>query len=62
MSMNPNEYNDEMFCDHCEKDTIHLIRYSGHERDSSGDYFECLTCHWWRTGATDELNPPYSKD
>jgi hypothetical protein len=49
---------DDKFCKHCQKETSHKITDSGHERDSSGDYFECLECHWWGTGLADEYYPP----
>lgn len=50
-------YQDEMWCDHCDKDTQHKVIDSGHERDSSGDWRECLECHWTKTGHG-EYEPP----
>ena len=51
-------YEDECFCDHCNADTRHKFKDSDHERDSSGNYRECLTCGWWRTGMDDTYYPP----
>lgn len=53
-------YEDERFCHHCKKTTNHKCRDSGHERDSSSDYQECLECHWWQLGIMrwDEYHPP----
>lgn len=56
------EYKDEYFCEHCGKDTMHLVKSYEHERDSSGDLFECLVCHYWRGGLTDEQNPPHNEE
>ena len=55
-------YIDERHCDHCDKDTNHRCKDSGHERDSSGDYQECLVCKWWMTGYRREYNPPHGDD
>jgi hypothetical protein len=52
------EYEDEMYCENCRKDTRHFISESGHERDSSGDLFRCLECRWWATGLTGTYHPP----
>jgi len=52
------KYQDEAFCDHCDRDTPHLFRDSGHERDSSNDTRECLVCRWYWSGLTDEYSPP----
>lgn len=52
------EYIDAKFCDHCQKETMHRSIDSEHERDSSGDYYECLECRWWGTGLSDEYYPP----
>ena len=54
-------YIDEYFCDHCDKDTLHKILESGHERDSSNDYFECLECGWSKSGHG-EYEPPVEDD
>lgn len=51
-------YLDERLCKHCDTDTKHRCKDSGHERDSSGDYQECLVCKWWMTGYSYEYNPP----
>lgn len=54
-------YLDERFCDHCNARTEHNCRDSGHERDSSADYQECLTCHWYCMGMSGEYHPPLSE-
>ena len=51
-------YEDEAFCDHCEKYTQHIFHDSGHERDSSGDLRECQVCKWYKYGLTDTYTPP----
>jgi hypothetical protein len=51
-------YEEECFCEHCQKDTMHLVFETGHERDSSGDWRECLECKWTCSGLTDRYNPP----
>ncbi len=48
----------ESFCDHCGKNTPHLIENAGHERDSSWDREECLVCHWWNLGLSGTQLPP----
>lgn len=48
---------DEFWCTHCGRDTQQKYR-TPHERDSSNDYFECLTCGWIRTGHADEYEAP----
>lgn len=49
----------ERFCPHCEQNTKHYLELSMHERDSSGDYYECQTCRWWTTGIwPNDYNPP----
>lgn len=53
----PYYYQDEMFCRHCDKDTQHKIHDTDHERDSSGDWRECLVCHWTKSGHG-EYEPP----
>jgi hypothetical protein len=35
---------DERFCPACDADTLHLCRYTEHERDSSGNYRQCTVC------------------
>lgn len=42
---------DEAFCQNCNRDTQQKFVDAGHERDSSGNRQECLTCGWWRLGA-----------
>jgi hypothetical protein len=56
------KYKDEKFCEHCGKDTLHLIHDTEHERDSSRDYFECLVCRWWGFGILGKYNPPTEVD
>lgn len=53
------EYNDTEFCEHCKKDTMHLIYESGHERDSSNDWRQCLTCHWTWNGFDNKYHQQY---
>lgn len=48
----------EHYCDNCDEDRPHLGEYSNHERDSSGDCFECLVCRWVYTGISGRYNPP----
>lgn len=55
----PQFYKKERFCDHCQKDTTHECKDSDHERDSSGDWQECLVCGWYKTGRSDEYFPGY---
>ena len=47
------EDKERRYCDICDKDTLQLIKDSGHERDSSNDYHECLTCGHYKTGWSD---------
>jgi hypothetical protein len=49
---------EERWCGHCQADTQQRGHDSGHERDSSGDFWECLTCHWYYTGYTGKWEPP----
>ena len=51
-------YTDVRWCPNCNKDTEQRCRDSNHERDSTMDYQECLTCHWVRTGWTGEWEAP----
>jgi DNA-directed RNA polymerase subunit RPC12/RpoP len=46
----PHDEIDEYFCPNCSKDTQQKFTDGGHERDSSGDRFECLTCGWAKFG------------
>jgi len=54
-------YEDTLHCDHCDRDTPHRCMDGGHERDSSGDYRECLECGWYRMGGG-EYEPPIRDD
>jgi hypothetical protein len=51
-------YVDTRFCDHCDDDTWHRCSDSGHERDSSWDYQECLKCKWYKFGLSAKYGPP----
>lgn len=51
----------ELYCDHCDKDTKQQVSESGHESDSSGDYFECIECGWFKLGLTDEWHEPFKE-
>jgi len=55
-------YEDEAFCDHCGQDTRQRFHDSGHERDSSNDWRECLVCHWVKFGYADTFSPPLGSD
>jgi len=55
-------YEIESHCPHCDADTLQLFTDSEHERDSSYDRQECLTCHWWKIGLSDEWRPPNELD
>lgn len=50
---------DTRYCDHCKKDTQQNCRDSGHERDSSDEWQECLTCHWFKSGMSSEWRAPH---
>jgi predicted amidophosphoribosyltransferase len=52
------EYEDERYCSHCGRETPHLCRDGGHERDSSNDYQRCRVCEWWALGWIGKYNPP----
>lgn len=55
----PEAWRDDVhYCDHCERDTPHDAHDSGHERDSSGDWRECLVCRWRYSGLTGRYSPP----
>jgi dCTP deaminase len=58
MKTEEKEFEMVSFCPSCDTETTHLMRPSGHERDSSGDYERCLACGWWKTGISDEWSPP----
>jgi hypothetical protein len=51
-------YQDERFCDHCDKYTEHTCKDDGHERDSSYDYEECNVCKYYSYGMSSEQSPP----
>jgi hypothetical protein len=53
------EYTDERFCENCDTYTSQICRDSGHERDSSGDYEECLVCRWYKSGLTNKRSKPF---
>lgn len=44
----------ELYCGNCDKDTNQKVYESGHERDSSGDRFECTECGFVKYGLTGE--------
>ncbi len=52
-------YDDELFCDHCQRDTEHIVRDTGHERDSSQDQYTCTACKWYRYGLSGDYNSPF---
>lgn len=52
------KYIDERYCEKCGEYTEHEVRDAEHERDSSGDYEECLICGWWETGMSSVRQPP----
>lgn len=54
-----NEYLDERFCEHCNKDTEHTCIDSGHERDSSWDKQTCNECQWYAFGIDDKYTKPF---
>lgn len=54
----PKNREEQFFCENCKADTLHFVIDSDHERDSSGDYRKCLTCHWTYTGLEGEYLPP----
>ncbi len=47
---------DERFCVNCEKYTLHKVRDSQHERDSSSDWQQCLECNLEYFGLTGQYN------
>lgn len=49
---------DERWCGHCDDYTEQTLKSGEHERDSSGDWQECLRCHWHRIGYGD-WQPPF---
>ena len=54
-------YVDKRYCGHCNNDTMQECRDSGHERDSSNDYQECLACHWYKCGMNPHWEPPFEE-
>jgi len=52
------DYEDDDFCDHCQKETKHLCHSDGHERDSSGDWRKCLVCGWRYSFYTGKYEEP----
>lgn len=49
---------DTRYCPNCDADTLQEVVDDTHERDSSGDYRECLTCRWVYTGTSGKYRPP----
>lgn len=58
----PGYYKDERFCQHCDRDTPHECKDSGHERDSSMDYQKCLICKYYMLGMSSKLAEPYEEE
>jgi ribosomal protein L44E len=50
-------YRDERYCPFCDRETAQEVTDSEHERDSSGDYQECLECSATYWGFTGEWEP-----
>lgn len=50
------------YCDHCNNYTPHHVYDSGHERDSSHDYWQCLRCGWEKHGLGGCYHKPNSSD
>lgn len=51
-------YTDTLFCDHCQKDTEHIVQDDEHERDSSNDVETCTVCRWYRSGYDGKYHAP----
>lgn len=51
-------YTDIMFCDHCQRDTDHIVQDNEHERDSSDDIETCTVCRWYRSGYDGKCHAP----
>jgi hypothetical protein len=51
-------YNDERWCDNCNRETPHECYDSGHERDSSSDWHRCTICLYTWSGYTGRQYPP----
>lgn len=49
---------DEMWCGHCDNDTIHICRYDTHERDSTQNFFVCTECRWAYHGLSGKYDKP----
>jgi hypothetical protein len=56
------EHTDEAHCPNCNADTQQTFVDAGHERDSSGNRQECLTCGWYRYGAGEFQAPLHIMD
>ena len=56
------QYHDTEFCDHCDKDTRHIVYDSQHERDSSNDWRKCLACNWRWSGLDGEYHAPIESE
>lgn len=54
----PQEYQGVSWCDNCDEEAKHIFHDSGHERDSSGDWRQCLKCRWTWLGLTGKYEPP----
>lgn len=52
-------YTDILWCDICNKDTEQTVHDSGHERDSSGDWQECMECGAYFSGLTGKWEPKH---
>lgn len=48
----------EAHCDHCGKDTPHVVAGECGERDSSGETFTCTVCQWYSVGMSGQQHPP----
>ena len=51
-------YTDELFCDHCQRDTEHIVQDDDHERDSSNYIETCTVCRWYRSGYDGKYHAP----
>lgn len=56
------ECEDERYCKICNKYTRQLCYDSGHERDSSHDWQECLECGGRYSGYTGKWTPKRGND
>lgn len=55
----PDEYEDEIYCDNCGCYTRQTVHYAGHERDSSHDWKLCQECGWRWNGFSGDYEPPH---